>query len=156
MSQADKWKGKKCNPVFPNRNSFLSLSVNVYHLLLMRIYFRVYRNTCTYHYTILWILHFHTRNNIIPNINPVFYIFCLKVWTSLEFRHINLNWTVILSTFKNMTICCSKIPWLFPDFFQNFKFPWLNSKFPDISLTLNFFQFSLTFPWPWEPCLTET
>ena len=33
----------------------------------------------------------------------------------------------------------SKIPWLFPDFFQNFKFPWLNSKFPDFSLTLKFF-----------------
>ena len=45
-----------------------------------------------------------------------------------------------------------EIPWLFPDFFQNFKFHWLISKFPDFSLTLNFFHFSLTFPWPWEPC----
>ena len=51
-----------------------------------------------------------------------------------------------------MTSCCHEIPWLFPDFFQNFKFPWLKSKFPDFSLTLNFFHFSLTFPWPWEPC----
>ena len=69
-------------------------------------------------------------------------------------RHIDLlNWTVYLSTFKNMT-SCYKIPWLFPDFFQNFIFPWLNSKFPDFSLTLNFFHFSLTFPWPWEPCLS--
>ena len=36
---------------------------------------------------------------------------------------------------------CYKIPWLFPDFFQNYKFHWLNSKFPDFSLTLNFFSF---------------
>ena len=42
-------------------------------------------------------------------------------------------------------------PWNFPDqwqisltFFQNSEFPWLFSKFPDFSLTLNFPDFSQT------------
>ena len=38
-----------------------------------------------------------------------------------------------------------KIPWLFPNFFQNLKFPWLNSKFPDFSPTLIFFSFLTDF-----------
>ena len=53
------------------------------------------------------ILHVHTQNSIISNINPVtecsiiYIIFCLKVWTSLEFRHIDLfNWTVIINIQK--------------------------------------------------------
>ena len=52
-------------------------------------------------------LHFYTENSIIPNINPVtewsiiYIIFCLKVWTSPEFRHIDLfNWAVIINIQK--------------------------------------------------------
>ena len=41
--------------------------------------------------------------------------------------------------------CCYKISWLFPDFFQKFKIPWLNWKFPYFSLTLIFSLFFTDF-----------
>ena len=46
----------------------------------------------------------------------------------------------------------NRIPWLFTDFDNIKDFPWLFKKFPDFSLTLKNFQFSLTFPWLWQPC----
>ena len=45
-----------------------------------------------------------------------------------------------------------RIPWLFTDFDNIKDFPWLFKKFPDFSLTLKNFRFSLTFPWQWQPC----
>ena len=46
----------------------------------------------------------------------------------------------------------NRIPWLFTDFDNIKDFPWLFKKFPDFSLTLKNVRFSLTFPWPWQPC----
>ena len=40
-----------------------------------------------------------------------------------------------------------KIPWLFPDLRKEIRFPWPKSKFPDNSLTLNFF-----FHWLFTDC----
>ena len=34
------------------------------------------------------------------------------------------------------------------------KIPWLAKKFPDFSLTLKRTGISLTFSWPWQPCLS--
>ena len=45
----------------------------------------------------------------------------------------------------------NRIPWLFTDFDNSKDFPWLFKKFPDFSLTLKNFRFSLTFPWLWQP-----
>ena len=45
----------------------------------------------------------------------------------------------------------NRIPWLLTDFDNINDFPWLLKKFPDFSLTLKNFRFSLTFPWPWQP-----
>ena len=41
----------------------------------------------------------------------------------------------------------NRIPWLLTDFDNIKDFPWLLKKFPDFSLTLKNFLFSLTFPW---------
>ena len=41
----------------------------------------------------------------------------------------------------------NRIPWLLTDFDNIKDFPWLLKKFPDFSLTLKNFRFSLTFPW---------
>ena len=44
-----------------------------------------------------------------------------------------------------------RIPWQFTDFDNIKDFPRLLKKFPDFSLTLKNFHFSLPFPWPWQP-----
>ena len=72
--------------------------------------------------------------------------------------------TAYFSSFPNENQCISKswsklmnykpenrIPWLFTDFDNIKGFPSLFKKFPDFSLTLKNFCFSLTFPWPWQP-----
>ena len=85
-----------------------------------------------FHYTILLILHYTSYQFVSLELDTLIYLI----------GQYNCQHSKIWSFYK--------ISWLFPDFFQNFKFPWLNSKFPDFSLTLVFFHFSLTFPWPWE------
>ena len=40
----------------------------------------------------------------------------------------------------------NRLPWLFTDLDNIKDFPWLFKKFPDFSLTLKNFRFSLTFP----------
>ena len=73
------------------------------------------------------------------------------------FEHI--TWSTTTSFFPNENVFINftkpenKIPWLFTDFDKNWDFPWPFAKFPDFSLTLKIFWFSLTFPWPWQPCL---
>ena len=71
------------------------------------------------------------------------------------FEHI--TWSTTTSFFPNENVFINftkpenKIPWLFTDFDKNWDFPWPFAKFPDFSLTLKNFWFSLTFPWPWQP-----
>ena len=93
-----------------------------------------------------FVLHFH-----IPNINQVFYIFCvsleipriLRTLTYFRTVHINIQkydkiWHVVIK-FPDFSLTFSKIS-IFPDSIQ---------KPTDFSLTL-FFSFSLTFSWLFE------
>ena len=88
------------NSISPQKQFSVPIS-HVYHLLLMRIF--KYRSTCTYHYTILRILNFHTQNRIISYINPVSVTvlaqnimgenipFCQKMTRNYEFLERNFN-----------------------------------------------------------------
>ena len=92
---------KMTKQYFPTETVFRPIR-HVYRLMT-----RKYLPRLPFKYTILWIYIF-ILNSIIPNnINPVtecsiiYIIFCLKVWTSLEFRHIDLfNCTVIIKIQK--------------------------------------------------------
>jgi len=75
--------------------------------------------------------------------------------TPIEWKKVPKPLLILLPT-DWLTFFSYKIPWLFPDFCLFVKFPWPISKFPDFSLTLKKIHFSLTFPWPWEPCKNNT
>ena len=59
-------EGQKMRNIVSPQIQFSVLISHAYHIQCWWEYIIL-----DYHYTILWILHFHTQNSIIPNISPV-------------------------------------------------------------------------------------
>ena len=85
-------EGEKMRNIVSTQIQFSVPISHAYHLL-MRINFT---RLPLYNFVDFTFSYSNLANSIIPNISPViecsmiYIIFCLKVWTSLEFRHIDL------------------------------------------------------------------